>query len=62
MEHIRSSPMLMLICWTKNTNIVKKKTGALLEAGREDGEDVNTEKTKCMFLLAIKIQDEITTY
>jgi hypothetical protein len=34
----------------KDTNIIKKNTTALLNASKEVGIEVNTEKTKCMFI------------
>jgi hypothetical protein len=46
MEHISSWPVVtMLIYWVK-TSTVNKNTGALLEANREFGLEVSTEKTK----------------
>jgi hypothetical protein len=41
-EHISS--WSVLICWAK-TNAIKKRTEALLEAGREVGLEVNAEKS-----------------
>jgi hypothetical protein len=34
----------------ENTNTIKKNTESLLQAIREDGIEINTEKTKYMFM------------
>jgi hypothetical protein len=34
----------------ENVNIIKKNAEALLDAGKEIGLEVNSEKTKCMFM------------
>jgi hypothetical protein len=49
MEHIRSwSTLMMLIHWAKDINSIKTNTEALLDASRDVGLEVNTEKTKYM--------------
>jgi len=41
-------------------NTIKKRIGTLLNARREVGLEVSTEKIKCMVFLVIKMQDKIT--
>jgi hypothetical protein len=42
--------LLMLIYWVRTQNIVKKNAEALLDASKEIGLEVNSEKTKYMFM------------
>jgi hypothetical protein len=39
-----------------NVNIIKKNTGALIDAGKVIGIDVNIDKTKCMLLFYHSLQ------
>jgi hypothetical protein len=41
---------LMVFIFGENTNAAKRNTGALLEARKEVGLEVNTGKIKCMFI------------
>jgi len=43
----------------ENINTTKKNTQALFEASREVGLEVNTKKTKCMFMSRTRMQDKI---
>ena len=38
---------------------IKKNAEALVVVSRESGTEVNTDKTKCMVMLEIRIQDEV---
>jgi hypothetical protein len=46
MGHISFWFMLMALIYCVKTNIIKKNKGVLLDACKEDGPEVNAEKTK----------------
>jgi hypothetical protein len=46
----------------ENTNLLKKNTGALLEASTEVGLEVNTEKTKYMAMPCHQNAGKIVIY
>jgi hypothetical protein len=57
MEHISSWFILMLLITNipdGNIKITKKSAEAILKARREDGLQVNTEKTKCVIMFRHK--------
>jgi hypothetical protein len=50
MGHISFWPMLMTLIFWGETDIIQKNTEVLLDAGKEVGLEVNSEKTKYMLM------------
>jgi len=50
MEHTSSWSMLTMLVYRRKFEYSKESAGALLQVSREDCLEVNTEKTKYMFM------------
>jgi hypothetical protein len=50
MGHISFWPMLMMLIFWEKTDTIQKSTEALLDAGKEVGLEVNSEKTTYMLM------------
>jgi hypothetical protein len=55
MGHISFWPMLMMLIFWEKTDTIQKNTTALLDAGKEAGLEVNSEKTKYMLMSGKKV-------